>query len=383
MAKSYEPCYTRTDKSGGSYTTCEGAQKKRKAKAKKKKKVGVDETPEQNSQKAFLKLQSKKISQGFAGNNTGRINTGTLNPANPNLQVNPWEVQPEIQAQPITYNIDKELFLAVSDVMTQVGKDNLRKTLPDTLPTTNIAVYFKSSPYEDDEGYRGLTDKGWRNLKDHPNTDYNSPIRRRRDIKVFYKAMSRGDVSELKDVIQNYNPYDVSAYREYDGKEIRYARQIWNGDWDGYYKRKALSTLAIPQFSKSAGAYTPDQYDFALENLYRDPELADGVGGLGMSNVRQAYKDIPNKAVADEFLRLATRTERDKSTKKKPLSRFKSWLNEWSKINKVKIVGLSKVKAMVSYTGSSSAHLGISSIINTLDKEGKVESFFSYVRDKL
>ena len=102
-----------------------------------------------------------------------------------------------------------------------------------------------------------------------------------------------------------------------------------------------------------------------------------------MSNVRQAYKDIPNKAVADEFLRLATRTERDKSTKKKPLSRFKSWLNEWSKINKVKIVGLSKVKAMVSYTGSSSAHLGISSIINTLDKEGKVESFFSYVRDKL
>ena len=118
MAKSYEPCYTRQSKSG-TYTTCEGAQKKRKARAKlkkggdapvmvkkkaqskpppKKKKVGVNETPEQNEQKAFLKLQSKKISQGFSGNTTGRIETGTLNPANPNLSVNPWSVQPEIQA---------------------------------------------------------------------------------------------------------------------------------------------------------------------------------------------------------------------------------------------------------------------------------------------
>ena len=119
MAKSYEPCYTRQSKSG-TYTTCEGAQKKRKARAKlkkggekppmvkkkgkgkpppkKKKKVGVDETPEQNSQKAFLKLQKKKISQGFQGNNTGRINTGALNPGVQNLQVSPWQTQPEIEA---------------------------------------------------------------------------------------------------------------------------------------------------------------------------------------------------------------------------------------------------------------------------------------------
>jgi hypothetical protein len=155
MPKSYEPCYTRTDKSGGTYTTCEGAQKKRQATAKlkkggappvmvkKKKKVGVDETPEQNSQKAFLKLQSRKISQGFAGNNTGRINTGPLNPANPNLSVNPWSVQPEIQAHQPTYEIDKGLFMEALATIVDVAQRS----------------YFHLGPIDED-GMRKLTYEG-------------------------------------------------------------------------------------------------------------------------------------------------------------------------------------------------------------------------------
>ena len=94
MAKSYEPCYTRQSKSG-TYTTCEGAQKKRKARAKLKK--GGDAPP-------MVKKKAQSNPQGFGNkfifsrNMAGRVNTGTLNPANPNLSVNPWSVQPEIQA---------------------------------------------------------------------------------------------------------------------------------------------------------------------------------------------------------------------------------------------------------------------------------------------
>ena len=86
MPKSYEPCYTKTNKSGGKYTTCEGSQKKRKAKAKLKK--GGEKPP-------LVKKKGNSNPQGF-GNKfifgqspavrkaQGRINTGTLNPANPN-----------------------------------------------------------------------------------------------------------------------------------------------------------------------------------------------------------------------------------------------------------------------------------------------------------
>ena len=159
MAKSYEPCYTKTTKGGGKYTTCEGAQKKRKARSKlkkggdappmvkkkgkgkpppkkKKKKVGVDETPEENSQKAFLKLQSKKISQGFSGNNTGRINTGTLNPANPNLSVNPWGTTAEIEA-----NVPQSL-----------GQQNLQLLLGLGDLSDKISAEKKKLSYEEEQG---------------------------------------------------------------------------------------------------------------------------------------------------------------------------------------------------------------------------------------
>ena len=167
MAKSYEPCYTKTNKSGGSYTTCEGAQKKRKARenlkkggakppmVKKKKKVGKNETPEQNEQKAFLKLQRLKMSQGFKGNYTGRINTGPLNPGLVSSVSFPVEPASSVgsMAKP-QYDIDADLFLQVSQVMTQVGKENLKsvpeKWSPDKTPPLpllkgagNIAVTYK------------------------------------------------------------------------------------------------------------------------------------------------------------------------------------------------------------------------------------------------
>ncbi len=106
MAKSYEPCYTRQSKSG-TYTTCEGAQKKRKAKAKLKK--GGD-APPMVKKKAKSKPPPKKKPppqenpEGFGKkfifgrNMAGRVNTGTLNPANPNLSVNPWGTTAEIEA---------------------------------------------------------------------------------------------------------------------------------------------------------------------------------------------------------------------------------------------------------------------------------------------
>lgn len=40
MAKSYEPCFSRTNKAGGKYTTCVGSQKKTKT-AKQKKIKGI------------------------------------------------------------------------------------------------------------------------------------------------------------------------------------------------------------------------------------------------------------------------------------------------------------------------------------------------------
>jgi len=90
MPKSYEPCYTKTNKSGGKYTTCEGAQKKRKAKAKLKK--GGD---------------------------------APILVKNPNPNVNPWGTTADIQTYTSTYKVDSQLFLEGLNIMASVGKQNL------------------------------------------------------------------------------------------------------------------------------------------------------------------------------------------------------------------------------------------------------------------
>ena len=138
--KSDTPCYTKKSKSGGTYTTCEGAQKRRK-----RKKVGKNETPEQNEQKAFLKLQSKKISQGFQGNYTGRINTGPLNPGLVSSVSFPVEPASSVgsMAKP-QYDIDADLFLQVSQVMTQVGKENLKQGFDLPFPNNNTIGYINN-----------------------------------------------------------------------------------------------------------------------------------------------------------------------------------------------------------------------------------------------
>lgn len=159
MAKSYEPCYTKTTKGGGKYTTCEGAQKKRKARAKLKK---GGTAPVMVKKKAKSKPPPKKKPppkddnpQGFGNkfifsrNMAGRVNTGTLNPANPNLSVNPWGTTPEPQAQ--QNEIDSSLFLKVSAVMTQVGKENLKQGFDIPFPSKNV-IGFRED--DRDEQYK-------------------------------------------------------------------------------------------------------------------------------------------------------------------------------------------------------------------------------------
>ena len=122
--KSDEPCYTRKGKGGKSYTTCEGAQKKR---AKQRK--GRKRSPEENEQRAFLKLQKLKIAKQAKRPITGRIQTGPLNPGAVTSVSFPKPAPKQVQGiQPAMdlfsqSGIDTDLFLQVSNVMTNVAKD--------------------------------------------------------------------------------------------------------------------------------------------------------------------------------------------------------------------------------------------------------------------
>ena len=56
--------------------------------------------------------------------------------------MNPWQIQPEIQAQ--QNEIDTSLFLKVSAVMTQVGKENLKQGFDLPFPNNNTIGYINN-----------------------------------------------------------------------------------------------------------------------------------------------------------------------------------------------------------------------------------------------
>jgi len=81
MAKAYEPCYTRTNKGGGTYVTCEGSQKgsstkKAKSKISEKDKAGVLARRKAREEKA------KKKSSAIGGSppKGTKVKVGKLNP---------------------------------------------------------------------------------------------------------------------------------------------------------------------------------------------------------------------------------------------------------------------------------------------------------------
>jgi len=172
MAKSYEPCYTKTDSKGNTYKTCEGAQQKRKARANLKKGGAPPPMVKKKAQKNPEGFGNKFI---FSRNMAGRVNTGTLNPANPNLNVNPWGTTPEIQAN-VPQSLGQQnlqLLLSLGDLSSKIESERQKLVSKDwyILPITYLIgeLYkkglrdFKGTAYENVGGTYGFGDvrEGW------------------------------------------------------------------------------------------------------------------------------------------------------------------------------------------------------------------------------
>jgi len=119
-ARDGSECYTRQNKSGGNYVTCEGSQQKRAARQKLKKGGAPP-------------VMTKKPKPVISERPAGRIDTGTLNPG---TVVTDFDASAIVHETPgvvgMTMNyppgIDKDLFFEVMEVVTNQAKDTGKTT---------------------------------------------------------------------------------------------------------------------------------------------------------------------------------------------------------------------------------------------------------------
>ena len=165
--KSDEPCYTKKSKNGKAYTTCEGAQKKRA-----KQRAGKKRSPEENAQKAGLKVQKLQIKRNAKRPITGRIETGPLNPGKITSVSFPKAKAPtDAKKQIGRKNLDE--LLTLGDLSAKIESERKKLVTGEwyIVPVTYLIgeLYkkglrdFKGTPLEADGGRFGIgsTREGW------------------------------------------------------------------------------------------------------------------------------------------------------------------------------------------------------------------------------
>ena len=165
--KSDEPCYTKKSKSGKAYTTCEGAQKKRA-----KQRAGKKRSPEENAQKAGLKVQKLQIKRNAKRPIKGRIETGPLNPGKITSVSFPKPKAPtDAKKQIGRKNLDE--LLTLGDLSAKIESERKKLVTGEwyIVPITYLIgeLYkkglrdFKGTPLEGDGGRFGIgsTREGW------------------------------------------------------------------------------------------------------------------------------------------------------------------------------------------------------------------------------
>ena len=337
-AKDGSECYTRQNKSGANYVTCEGTQKKRAARRKLKAggapPVLTKPPPKPTGFIAGPPLPPRTSDSGGAG---------VVMPEGPSASFEGLfgsvaPVEPEEAEQGVNEDILAEVipglfegmgsgfpigerpvytgdFLEALSVMTETGKERGKSTaadidervmiskgeLPDTQEFTPVGLMFEGRLHSSEE-FERLRDIGWKNINSHPNWNY-QPNNLRRDAAFYYKPMRQSDRDELVEVIRgSYSkiPTIVFAFKDYDGNSFVGRRIMW--DEDERY-RYPLDDLTIPKYSKSIGFYTGS--------------VADDVNGfeyyVNMYKRRKIY--LKRQALADKYKKLKVAELRAKLTK--------------------------------------------------------------------
>ena len=131
-AKDGSKCFTRTNKGGAAYVTCEGSQKKAKAKASLK---SGGPPPVMTKKKAPAKPKPKSTIGGYSGQ---KVKVGTLNKGSLNLT----KPKPKAKAKP---SVSKEDFMNVSSIIGTRNKQRVEENF-DKLTTWNPLATAKLAP---------------------------------------------------------------------------------------------------------------------------------------------------------------------------------------------------------------------------------------------
>ena len=354
-AKDGSECYTRQNKSGGNYVTCEGSQKKRAARSKLKAggepPVLAKSPPKPTGFIAGPSLPPRTSDSGGAGvvmpEGPPASFEGLFGAAAP---VEPEEaeqgVNEDILAEVIPGLFEgmgsgvpigerpvyKEDFLEVLSAMTDVGRETGKSTaadidervmiskeeLPDTQEFTPIGLLWNG--YHSYEEFELLRDMGWRDIRNHPNYVYTGFNRARRDSTVYYKLMRQSDRDELVAILEGRysvkpdGAFAYQSYKQYEGShrsapaEFHDRKFFWYKDDNRYKQFGGLfeEGVRIPKFSKTVGIY--------FTGKMAELELTDG-----FSRYVEMYKDLTiynkRQALMEKYKKLSVKELRAKLTK--------------------------------------------------------------------
>jgi len=179
-----------------------------------------------------------------------------------------WSVLKGLKKRAPAPKPDKETLQTVMGIMAEVGRQNLKGTLPDTLPTTQVAISFERIPKNFDE----LESEGWEQIQDHPNHRPRN-ITERTGV-ILYKRMKKGDDGELLKIIKRDRPRAVFAFTKYGpnklgNNEFTGERVIWEPNSSRKYP---LADVQVPQHSKSEGIYFRGKDFERTEKLFKMTE---------------------------------------------------------------------------------------------------------------
>lgn len=172
-----------------------------------------------------------------------------------------------------------------------------KETLPDTLPTTQVAISFETIPKNFDE----LKSEGWEQIIDHPNHRPRN-ITERIEV-IMYKRMKKGQDDELLKIIRRDRPKSVFAFTKYGPNEL--GNNEFTGErviWEPNSSRKyPLDDVQVPQHSKSEGIY------FRGKDFERRQKL------FKMTERRKARQKVIDKYKKVKVAELRTMIGKDKA----------------------------------------------------------------------
>ena len=218
-AKDGSKCFTRTNKGGAAYVTCEGSQKKAKARASlvrggsapvmTKKKAPAKPKPKAKAPAAKPKPQVR--SKMYAVSTTKSPDNPTFNVKNTKAA----QVKGKAPAKPKpSQNIDT--FLEVMSVMATRNKDRTEEAGVPLLPRGGEAMGFKRTEYRDGSG-KVLSPDMWIRLRKKPLT--------LSEFKTYLSdgaKVSRPDAKEIKEFVEKQmsTNYQMKPYLVIKGKIV-------------------------------------------------------------------------------------------------------------------------------------------------------------------